>query len=158
MGLTDAQPPSQWTTEIAAARASGIDGFALNIGPTDPWNPVQLQAAYAAASSFGQGFVLFLSFDMAVGAWDVGQVSALINEFKGSLAQMRVEGKPLVSTFEGPGWAENWTAVRAQTGGIFLVPDWSSLGAAGVGQRLGVVDGACECLSASQIYFCTPEG
>jgi glucan endo-1,3-alpha-glucosidase len=91
--------------------------------------------------------VLFISFDMAAGSWSVQQVVGLVNAYKNSRAQMKgPDGKPFVSTFEGPGWADNWNAVRQQTGGIFLVPDWSSLGAHGVGEKLGLIDGACESL------------
>ena len=61
---------------------------------------------------------------------------------------MMAEGKPLVSTFEGPGWADNWARVRDQTGGICLIPDWSSLGPHGVGQRLDCIDGACKLTAA----------
>lgn len=105
----------------------------------------QLRQAYSAASSLlGGRFVLFLSFDMAAGEWPVEQVVACINEFKGSPAQCRVNGLPFVSTFEGPQWADKWPAVREATGGINLVPDWSSLGPHGVGEKLGLIDGACE--------------
>ncbi|KAB5582809.1 glycoside hydrolase [Coniochaeta sp. 2T2.1] len=118
-----------------------MTAFSLNIGPNDYWTQPQLHNAYAAAEQVG-GFVLFISFDMAAGNWSVQQVVDLVNTYKNSRAQMKVEGRPFVSTFEGPGWADNWNAVRQQTGGIFLVPDWSSLGAHGVGEKLGVIDGA----------------
>lgn len=83
---------------------------------------------------------------MACGSWLVEQVVYLINRYKQSSAQMMVEGRPLVSTFEGPDWADNWPQVREQTGDIFLIPDWSSLGPHGVGQKLGLIDGACKFL------------
>lgn len=118
------------------------------MGPADYWTNPQLNNAYAAAEQTG-GFVLFISFDMAAGNWSVQQVADLVNAHKGSRAQLRVEGRPFVSTFEGPGWADNWGAVRQMTGGIFLVPDWSSLGAQGVGGKLGAIDGACELFSFS---------
>lgn len=94
--------------------------------------------------------MLFLSFDMAAGEWSVQQVTDLVCEFRAAAAQYRVgggggggSGRPLVSTFEGPGWAGHWEAVRrAVPGGLYLVPDWSSLGPGGVGGRLDVVDGA----------------
>lgn len=144
VGLTDGQTSHQWTTEILAAQACGIDGFALNIGPSDHYTHTQLHHAYAAASSTCNGhFVLFLSFDMAAGQWHVDQVVSLVNEFKESPAQCKVEGAPFVSTFEGPGWAHHWEEVRRHTGGIFLVPDWSSLGPHGVGRKLPHIDGAC---------------
>ncbi|KAH8775428.1 glycoside hydrolase [Diaporthe sp. PMI_573] len=142
-GLTDGHTYDDWNQEILAAQAAGIDGFALNIGPNDHYTMPQLRQAYSAASSlFGGRFVLFLSFDMAAGDWPVEQVVACINEFKDSPAQCRVNGLPFVSTFEGPQWAENWPAVREATGGIYFVPDWSSLGPHGVGEKLNLIDGA----------------
>lgn len=81
---------------------------------------------------------------MACGEWSVSQVVDLINRFRESSAQFIVDGRPLVSTFEGPGWAENWISVREQTDDIFLVPDWSSLGPYGISEKLDVIDGACK--------------
>lgn len=69
---------------------------------------------------------------------------------------MTVGGKPFVSTFEGPEWADNWNTVREQTGGIFLVPDWSSIGPYGVGEKLDIIDGACTfmCLILTHVFPC----
>jgi len=85
-----------------------------------------------------------LSRSMAAGEWPIHQVVHLINRFKTSKSQMSEAGSPFVSTFEGPDWADNWNVVRHETGGIFLVPDWSSLGPCGVGEKLDLIDGACE--------------
>lgn len=108
----------------------------------------QLRLAYSAAEELreqrGIDFVLFLSFDMAAGEWPVVLVISCINEFKDSPAQFKVNDLPFVSTFEGPRWANNWPAVREATGGIYFVPDWSSLGPHGVGEKLRLIDGACE--------------
>lgn len=80
---------------------------------------------------------------MACGEWTTAQVIDLIREFKDHPAQYRRGGQPLVSTFEGPGWAENWDEVRrCVEGGICLVPDWSSLGPWGVGERKRGIEGA----------------
>ena len=87
---------------------------------------------------------------MAAGSWTVPQVVAFINRYKPSGAEMVVDGDPFVSTFEGPGWAENWPIVREETGGIFLIPDWSSLGPFGVGEKLDLIDGACMFLTFEQ--------
>ncbi|KAK0742942.1 glycoside hydrolase [Schizothecium vesticola] len=141
VGLTCNQKPEQWLRDVQCAKDCGIDGFALNIGPCDPWTESQLDLAYSAAEQVGD-FVLFLSFDMAAGSWTVPQVVASINRYKLSGAQMVIDGKPFVSTFEGPGWGENWPIVREETGGIFLIPDWSSLGPFGVGEKLNLIDGA----------------
>lgn len=81
---------------------------------------------------------------MAVGDWDPSVVTGLINDFKDSSAQARANDKPIVSTFEGPAWSDNWQGVRDSTGGIHLIPDWSSLGPYGLADKLDVVDGACE--------------
>ncbi|KAI2607778.1 glycoside hydrolase family 71 protein [Hypoxylon fragiforme] len=140
VGLTNGQSQNQWQKDISEAKGAGIDGFALNVGSADSWNGQQLQLAYNTASS--NGFHLFLSFDMAASSWSVDQVVALINQYKGAGSQLKVDGKPFVSTFEGPSWADNWAAVRSATGGIFLVPDWSSLGAQGVAGKLDKIDGA----------------
>jgi glucan endo-1,3-alpha-glucosidase len=143
VGLTDGQSSSQWATDISDAKSAGIDGFALNVGSSDSWNSAQLPLAYAAAATAGS-FSLFLSFDMAASTWTVDQVNSLINQFKGESAQFKVNSLPFVSTFEGPDWSANWASVRSATGGIFLVPDWSSLGASGVGAKASLIDGACK--------------
>lgn len=78
------------------------------------------------------------------GAWDINKVVRWINAYKGSTAQYKVNNVPFVSTFEGPTWADQWANVRSQTGGIYLVPDWSSLGPNGIAGQLGKIDGACK--------------
>ncbi|KAI0853638.1 glycoside hydrolase family 71 protein [Daldinia vernicosa] len=140
VGLTSGQSQDQWQTDITQAKSAGIDGFALNVGSSDSWNAEQLQLAYDTAAS--NSFSLFLSFDMAASSWTTDQVIALVNQYKDASSQLKVNGKPFVSTFEGPDWADNWATVRSSTGDIFLVPDWSSLGAAGVGGKLDTIDGA----------------
>ncbi|KAH6981705.1 glycoside hydrolase family 71 protein [Ilyonectria sp. MPI-CAGE-AT-0026] len=142
VGLTNLQELSQWQKDMTDAKAVGIDGFALNIGPVDSWTDTQLGLAYQAAA--GLDFKLFLSFDMASAEniWAVQSVVDLVNDFKAETAQVLVDGKPMVSTFEGPTWADNWASVRSQTGDIFLVPDWSSLGPSGVADKLSIIDGA----------------
>lgn len=165
VGLTDGHTAEEWLDEIETAQAAGIDGFALNIGPSDPWTSKQLGLAYAAAAAASGGpgsFVLFLSFDMAAGEWSVPQVISLINDFKDAPAQCKVDDGllPLVSTFEGPAWADRWATVREATGGIFLVPDWSSLGPWGVGHKLDLIDGAfswCAWPRAGQRQLTTEE-
>ncbi|KAK4187067.1 glycoside hydrolase [Podospora australis] len=141
VGLTCHQAVEQWSHDVKTAKEAGIDGFALNIGPSDPWTETQLCHAYHEAEQVGD-FVVFLSFDMACGNWSVEQVTDLINRFKDSSAQFKVDRKTFVSTFEGPDWADNWADVRAHTGDIYLVPDWSSLGPYGIGEKLDLIDGA----------------
>lgn len=44
-----------WMNDIKLASASGIDGFALNMGP-DSWQPDRIKDAYNAAAASGTGF------------------------------------------------------------------------------------------------------
>ncbi|GAP93303.1 putative glycoside hydrolase family 71 protein [Rosellinia necatrix] len=140
VGLTSGQTRDEWQLDVAQAKGSGIDGFALNVGAADPYNDEQLHLAYDVAAA--NGFSVFLSFDMQASHWDAGQISAYVNTYKGFASQFRVNGLPVVSTFEGPSQADIWPGVRASTGGIFFVPDWASLGAQGVGSKLSLIDGA----------------
>jgi glucan endo-1,3-alpha-glucosidase len=141
VGITYGQASSQWAKDISDAKSAGIDGFALNIG-TDSYTDEQLGLAYDAASAAGQ-FSLFLSFDMGASSWSVAQVESFINTYKNKASQYKVNGLPFVSTFEGPDW-DGWSTVRTDTGGIFLVPDWSSVGTAGIASRANSIDGACK--------------
>lgn len=88
--------------------------------------------------------MIFISFDMndALKPWDVQTVSGWINQYKDSPAQFAVDGKPFVSTFEGVYFADSWAEVEKTVGDIYLIPDWSSLGAAGVADHLDKIDGA----------------
>ncbi|KAI0517920.1 glycoside hydrolase family 71 protein [Xylaria bambusicola] len=140
VGLTSGQTRDEWQLDISQAKASGIDGFALNIGSQDSYNDEQLHLAYDVASS--NGFSMFLSFDMQASQWNADQISSYINTYSGFSSQLRINAVPVVSTFEGPSQADIWPGVRSATGGIFLMPDWASLGAQGVGDKLSLIDGA----------------
>ncbi|KAK1752885.1 glycoside hydrolase [Echria macrotheca] len=143
VGLTLNQTIEQWYDDISLASASLIDGFALNIGAGDSFTIDSVRNAYNAAGQFGD-FSLFLSFDFhAVGGeWNAASVSDMIRTFKDEPAQFKVDGKPLVSTFEGVPFLDEWRHVRDQVdGGVYLVPDWSSLGPQGVRDVVGAIDG-----------------
>lgn len=62
VGLTHGQSLDVWEHDIKTAKEAGIDGFALNIGPSDSWTDEQLQQAYSAAEEASE-FVLFPSFE-----------------------------------------------------------------------------------------------
>ncbi|KAH9206181.1 putative extracellular alpha-1,3-glucanase/mutanase [Leptodontidium sp. 2 PMI_412] len=126
---------ADWPNEIVLAQQAHIDAFALNVavGETGP-----LSDAFTAASSLG--FKLFFSFDYAGnGLWDQGVVTSVINQYKANGAYYKRNGAPLVSTFEGPQVASQWTTIKQQTG-CFFIPHWSSLGAKSA-VVLGVADG-----------------
>jgi glucan endo-1,3-alpha-glucosidase len=60
--LTLGQSAEQWKHDVVTAKEVGIDGFALNIGPSDPWTKEQLDMAYRVTEEVGD-FVLFISFE-----------------------------------------------------------------------------------------------
>ena len=118
-----------WASNIALAQASGIDGFALNIGgeniDTTTYTQPQLDNAYNAADA-APNFKLFISFDYGANpSFDVPTVSGLINTYKGRASQYNVGISPMASTFEGPDQASNWGTIKSNTGAYFC-PDYTS--------------------------------
>jgi hypothetical protein len=103
-------------------------------------NERSVAAVFAKAEQLG--FQLFFSFDYAgQGPWAKDAVTKMIQKYSGRPDHFRHEGKPLVSTFEDPGQAEDWIDIKAATD-CFFVPSWSSLGAKrAVEAAGGVVDG-----------------
>ena len=107
------------------ALAAGIDAFALNVGATDQTTATQVPQAYAAAAQ--TGFKVFLSFDYAAqGPWSTQAVVNTIRTYANSRGQFKVNGLPLVSTFEGTAKASDWATIRHSTP-LFLVPEWTSV-------------------------------
>lgn len=127
-----------WSQDIKMAQEAHLDAFALNMGYADPANPVALEHAFSAAEEVG--FNLFFSFDYAGhGAWPESDVINLITQYSSSPAYYHYNGQPFVSTFEGPGNADDWFNIKSQTN-CFFIPTWSSLGAKAA-LELGVADG-----------------
>ncbi|KAL1297531.1 hypothetical protein AAFC00_006103 [Neodothiora populina] len=142
IGNTYGYTQADFLNDIKAAHNAGIDGFALNIATPAvfPATDESLNNVYSAAEQYNNGFSLFLSFDYgAAPDWDPTMIISYINEYKDSAAQFKYNGKPFVSTFEGPGHASNWDDIKTQTG-CFFVPDYSSLGASAAA-ALPEVDG-----------------
>ncbi|KAL6692397.1 glycosyl hydrolase family 71 protein [Trichoderma pleuroticola] len=133
VGNTYAYSQGDWASDIRAAAAAGIDGFVLNIGFLDTVSGTRpvipaLNNAYNAADA--AGFKLFISFDyLAQGPWDAPDVVNILNEFSSHPSQFRWAntGKPVASTFEGPGNAGDWVSIKQQTN-TFFIPDYSSQG------------------------------
>jgi hypothetical protein len=144
IGNTAGYTLDDWINDITQAQAARIDGFALNVGPQDSYTDNSLTNAYTAAEQ--RNFKLFISFDyLSAGPWSSPQVIQKIKSFADSPAQFKVDGKPLVSTFEGVSSAGDWSAIKAAVP-IYFVPDWSSVGPGGFSQYLSDVDGACRFL------------
>ncbi|KAH7305172.1 glycosyl hydrolase family 71-domain-containing protein, partial [Rhexocercosporidium sp. MPI-PUGE-AT-0058] len=105
-----------------------------------PSNEVCLSNAFSAADA--AGFKLFFSFDYAGnGPWPQSNVISLINGYKMRASYFYYNGKPFVSTFEGPERANDWVTIKGQTN-CFFIPDWSSKGAkVALTQYPGIPDG-----------------
>ncbi|KAM0327648.1 hypothetical protein ACHAQA_005941 [Verticillium albo-atrum] len=118
---TKGYTPANWEAEIVLARDAKIDGFALNMGWNEATNGESLDNAFKAANNLGKNVI------------------AIINKYKNNAAYYKYNGKPLVSTFEGPGQASDWNTIKPDTG-AFFIPSYSSLGAMKA-METGVVDG-----------------
>lgn len=88
------------------AQEAHIDAFALNIAAGDSKTASQLSNAFTAADS--AGFKLFLSFDYAGnGPSQARDVISLPTTYGPNAAYFDYPGKLFVSTFEGPGNADD---------------------------------------------------
>nr|POE89918.1 glucan endo-1,3-alpha-glucosidase agn1 [Quercus suber] len=106
------------------------------------------QAANALAGQLSTDFKLFFSFDYLGSGqpWADGDVINVLNTYGPNGAHFLVNGKPFVSTFEGPSNSDvnGWANIRSSvSSGIYFVPDWTSLGPDSTKYNLGLVDGAC---------------
>ena len=72
----------------------------------------------------------------------MSDVINMINNYGGKASYYHYEGKPLVSTFEGPANSDDWLVIKQSTR-CFFVPDWSSLGAKPA-VELGTADGSVQ--------------
>ncbi|ETS84382.1 hypothetical protein PFICI_02407 [Pestalotiopsis fici W106-1] len=138
VGNTAEYTSDTWSDDFGLAQDAHLDAFALNMAYGDTLNDDQVPTAFSVAESLG--FKLFFSFDYAGnGAWPEADVKSMIEKYSSSSAYFSDGGKPLVSTFEGPDNADDWTSIKSSTGCLFI-PDWSSLGAKDA-TALGVADG-----------------
>ncbi|KAK4215931.1 family 71 glycoside hydrolase [Rhypophila decipiens] len=131
---------TDWQKDIGAAKSAGIDGFAMNMQTPDEANQ-QIATAFSVAAS--NGFKLFFSFDyggsstdMLDRAWRPDTIKSFITTWGNHEAYYKHNGKPLVSTFEGPTFNYEWRDIIAETN-CFFVPDYSSLGAEPAASTIG---------------------
>lgn len=86
---------------MLAAKAAGIDAFALNIG-IDDFTATQLGYAYDSAATHGMN--VFISFDFN---WytiaNTSGIGGMLKGFGKMPAQLTIDGKIFVSSFEGDG-------------------------------------------------------
>ncbi|KAK4159596.1 glycosyl hydrolase family 71-domain-containing protein [Cladorrhinum sp. PSN259] len=131
---------ADWEANMNLAKNAGIDAFVLNMANGQATTTTQLPKAFDAAAA--TSFKLLFSFDYAGnGAWDKTDVKNLIALYGPLSTYFKRGTQPLVSTFEGPGNADDWVWIKQQTG-CFFIPDWSSWGPyTAVNLANGVADG-----------------
>ena len=95
-----------YTDDIVQAKGVGIDAFAVNYGG---WNANWPQLAGELGKFFDQAqaldFKLFISFDLT-SVTDPSMIVTLTNTYAKHAAQLYVDGKPMLSTFQSnpPAW------------------------------------------------------
>lgn len=84
---------------------------------------------------------MFISFDYAAaqaqGGFSSSDVVGILKQYASRKGQYQFQGKPLVSTFEGPNNKGDWTGIKQQVD-CFFMPDWSSLGPQAAASVAGV--------------------
>ncbi|KAL4784408.1 alpha-1,3-glucanase, partial [Aspergillus varians] len=118
---------STWQTDIAAAQAAQIDAFVLNSGYGMKHTDEAFADAFDAAKN--ADFKLLFSFDYSgTGNWSKSEVTKLLKQYVVHPSYYQHEGKPLVSTFEGFQYANDWAGIKEDVGDFVFVPDWTSAG------------------------------
>ncbi|KAJ7672734.1 glycoside hydrolase [Mycena rosella] len=127
-----------WVDDINLASASGLDGFALNVGPDD-FQTTQTNNAFQAANQVGPNFKLFFSLDMSVlpcaTVDDGAALRTRVTNFATNPNYLQMNGKAFVSTFAGESCtfgqdsvADGWRSQFAQhpdlQGKIHFVPSF----------------------------------
>ncbi|KAF2716338.1 glycoside hydrolase family 71 protein [Polychaeton citri CBS 116435] len=145
VGNTGAYDINQWKSDIQLAAQYGIDGFVLNIAPPFSGSTsTQMSYAFQAANALSSlNFKMFFSFDYLGGGqpWASSDIITILKAYGPNGAHYQVNGKPMVSTFEGTSNINDWNSIRSSVpGGIYFVPDWTSLGPNGFSSS--IVDGA----------------
>ncbi|KAJ6559169.1 glycoside hydrolase [Mycena vulgaris] len=127
-----------WTDDINLASASGLDGFALNVGPDD-FQVTQTNNAFQAAEQLGPAFKLFFSLDMSVlpcaTVDDGAALRTRVKNFATHPNYLQMNGRAFVSTFAGEsctfgqasvaeGWRTQFTQNPDIQGQIHFVPSF----------------------------------
>ncbi|KAK0221841.1 glycosyl hydrolase family 71-domain-containing protein [Armillaria fumosa] len=138
VGNTYPYTSDDWAEDISLASASGIDGFALNVG-VDNFQKDQVAAAYDAAQQSGLDFKLFLSLDMTslpcATADDAQSIRSWVKTYTTHSNQLMYDSRALVSTFSGEsctfgqssvaeGWKSQFVQHSDLQGQIFFVPSF----------------------------------
>ncbi|KAI9736910.1 MAG: hypothetical protein M1818_005961 [Claussenomyces sp. TS43310] len=129
MGNICSYTEDTWKSDISLAQNASINAFVLNITPPLSDDCLQTQMT---TNDLGTGFKLFFSFDYLGNnvPWAAADVVSVLTTHGSNAAYFKSgsDNYPPVSTFEGTKNIGDWDSIRSQVGGIFFVPDWTSLG------------------------------
>lgn len=135
-----------WKSDMALAKAVGIDAFALNVATPlngDGGCAGQISNAFQAAEE--SGFKVFLMFDYlggTQGAWPASDIQTVLTTYASRPGMFKYNNAPLVSTFEGGDHIDDWAGIRAAvSGGISFLPCFMGLGPSGVSSNIDKIDG-----------------
>ncbi len=114
--------------EIEQAQALGIDGFALNSGGWTiekkiPSYKERTSRIYEAAKQLGTGFKLFISADFAT-KLNFPEFTDMVLSFRDHPNQLKVDGKPVISSYKGENidLTRNARTAFTDENAIFLIP------------------------------------
>ena len=95
-----------YTNDINLAKGAGIDAFAINYGGWNAnWPQLESQLAKFYTQAASLGFKVFLNFDLT-SVTDPNMIVDLTNTYHAHDAQLIVDNKPMLSTFQvnPPAW------------------------------------------------------
>ncbi|KAG6814690.1 hypothetical protein H0H93_012577, partial [Arthromyces matolae] len=102
------------------------DAVALNYGASS-WELEQIALAFLAAESLSSPLKFFLSPDFTSHSCDLDSLIAEIQRFAGHPNQFKVNGKVMVSSFEGGCLGQDgWQTIKDRVG-AYLMPFISGL-------------------------------
>jgi glucan endo-1,3-alpha-glucosidase len=151
MGNTYPYTSENFKKDIHDAIATGIDGFALNLGQ-DEWTATRVKTIYSVAREVPK-FKLFFSFDMSI-ITDAKLIVQYVLQYAHHPNSFRYRDRYFVSTFAGEnkafghadvndGWElEVKKPLRNKGIEIYFVPSWTGYDAWDMFGRFPVVDGA----------------
>ncbi|CAK5270188.1 unnamed protein product [Mycena citricolor] len=118
---------ANWTADIQAIGAQGVDAIALNIGG-DTWQRTQIGYAYAAAQAISSPVKLFISFDFTTNlGCDLNDIVQRTLQFSSHPSQFKVNGRAMISSYEGACLGDaGWRSLKDQTNG-YIMPFISGL-------------------------------
>ena len=95
-----------YTNDINLAKGAGIDAFAINYGGWNAnWEQMEAQLSKFYTQAASLSFKVFLNFDLT-SVTDPAMIVRLSNLYHSHDAQLLVDGKPMLSTFQAndPSW------------------------------------------------------